>query len=205
MRGQARAQPDPNEQVERRKEQTEHQTAQQTGAERARRSGLDPKELMSERWMDTVNDLDVDRDLPDAHPHQHNVGDKLGAHASKQIGIGYISQEEYETENTKDRGRRRLMNTSYRNRGGSGSKCKGRTRERLTGGEGGDLPLMTPDLSDQLDAGLEAKRYQRSGSVGGRRFKGSTEVHVVTENESSRDFGGDSSGLMSKFTGGLLG
>lgn len=197
---------DPNERFKREQATTEHRTAQQAGADRAQRAGFDPRELMSEKWMDAVNDLDIDRELPDSHPQQHNVEKKLGAHTSKQVGIGHITREEYERENLKDRGRRRLMNSSFRTRGGTGSKCKGRTRERLTQGEGGDLPLMSPDLSDQLDAGFEAKKYQRSGSVGGRRFKGSTEVHVVTESESGFDFdGGSSGGLMSKFTGGLLG
>jgi hypothetical protein len=186
--------------------ETEHRTTQQAGAERAQRAGFDPRELMSEKWMDAVNDLDVDRELPDDHPAQHNVEKKMGAHTSKQVGIGHITREEYEEENEKDRGRRRLMNSSFRRRGGTGAKCTDRSRERLTQGSGGDLPMMTADLSDQLDAGFEAKKYQRSGSVGGRRFKGSTEVHVVTENETGFDFESSrSGGLVSKFTGGLLG
>jgi hypothetical protein len=197
---------DPEQQFERQKKGTEHSTAMQTGADRARSSGIDPRELMSREWMDTVNDLDVDRDLPDSHPSQHNVEKKLGAHSSKQFGIGYISREEYETENLKDRGRRRLMNSGFRKRGGTGSKCTGRTRERMTGGEADERPLMDADLSDQLDAGFEAKRMQRSGSVGGRRFKGSTEVQVVTRNDGGFDLdGGSSGGLLSKFTGGMLG
>lgn len=197
---------DPETAHERQKEQVEHQTTQQTAADRARSSGIDPRELLSEEWMDTVNDLDVERDLPDDHPQQHHVEEKLGAHKSKQLGIGYITREEYEEENTKDRGRRRLINSGFRRRGGTGSKCKGRARERITGGEGGSLPLMSPDLSDQLDAAFDAKRYHRSGSVGGRRFKGSTEVQVVTKNENSGvDFDKSSKGVLGKVTGGLLG
>jgi len=198
----------PNEQTqhfEQEQRRVEHQTAQQTGADRARSSGFDPRELMTQEWMDTVNDLDIDRDLPDQHPAQHNIEKKLGAHTSKQFGIGYISDDEYEAENMKDRGRRRLMNSSFRRRGGSGSKCSGRTRERMTGGEGDERPLMDADLSDQLDAGMEAKRMQRSGSVGGRRFKGSTEVQVVTKSEGGFDVDGSSGGLLSKVTGGMLG
>jgi hypothetical protein len=196
---------DPNQAFKREQKRVEHQTATQAGADRARSSGFDPQELMSEEWMDTVNDLDVDRDLPDEHPAQHNVEKKLGAHTSKQFGIGYISREEYEEENLKDRGRRRLMNSGFRRRGGSGAKCTGRTRERMTGDESDERPLMDADLSDQLDAGFEAKRMQRSGSVGGRRFKGSTEVQVVTKNESGFDLDGGGSGWASKLTGGLLG
>lgn len=197
---------DPNREFERSKKGTEHQTAMQTGADRARSSGIDPRELMSREWMDTVNDLDIDRDLPDEHPAQHNVEKKLGAHTSKQFGIGYISREEYERENLKDRGRRRLMNSGFRRRGGTGGKCTDRVRERMTGGEGDERPLIDSDLSDQLDAGFEAKRMQRSGSVGGRRFKGSTEVQVVTKNEGGFDLDtGKSGGWASKLTGGLLG
>lgn len=196
---------DPDEHHKRAKDRTSHQTTQQVGADRARSSGIDPRELMSKEWMDTVNDLDVDRDLEKWHPRQHEISKKLGAHTSKQIGIGYITREEYESENQKDRGRRRLMNSSFRRRGGTGSKCKGRTRVRLTGGEGGDLPLMDPDLSDQLDAGFDAKRYQRSGSVNGRRFKGSTEVQVVTRNDGIDLGSGGKDGLLGKVTGGLLG
>jgi len=178
----------------------------QAGADRARSSGIDPRELMSEEWMDTVNDLDVDRNLPDEHPSQHNVEAKLGAHSSKQFGIGFLSREEYERENLKDRGRRRLMNSGYRNRGGTGSKCEGRTRERMTGGDADQRPVMDADLSDQLDAAMEAKRMQRSGSVNGRRFKGSTEVQVVTRNDGGFDISDSSSGgMLSKFTGGMLG
>jgi len=197
---------DPDRHFERQKRGTEHQTAMQTGADRARSSGIDPRELMSQEWMDTVNDLDVDRDLPDEHPSQHNVEEKLGGHTSKQFGIGYVSREEYEEENMKDRGRRRLINSSFRKRGGTGSKCTGRTRDRMTGGEADERPLMDADLSDQLDAAFEAKRMQRSGSVGGRRFKGSTEVQVVTRNDGGFELdGGSSGGLLSKFTGGMLG
>lgn len=196
---------DPDQAFKREQKRTEHQTATQAGAERARSSGIDPRELMSREWMDTVNDLDIDRDLPDAHSAQHNVKTKLGAHTSKQFGIGYISRKEYERENLKDRGRRRLINSGFRRRGGSGSKCSGRTRERMTGGESDNRPLMDADLSDQLDAGFEAKRMQRSGSVGGRRFKGSTEVQVVTKNEGGFDIESGSGGLLSKFTGGMLG
>lgn len=197
---------DPNQAFEREQKRVEHQTATQAGADRARSSGIDPRELMSREWMDTVNDLDVDRELPDEHPAQHNVEKKLGAHTSKQFGIGYISREEYDRENLKDRGRRRLMNSGFRRRGGTGSKCTGRARARMTGGEADERPLMDADLSDQLDAGFEAKRMQRSGSVGGRRFKGSTEVQVVTKNEGGFDLdGGGKSGWASKLTGGLLG
>lgn len=197
---------DLEQQFERQKKGTEHSTAMQAGADRARSSGIDPRELMSREWMDTVNDIDVDRELPDEHPAQHNVEKKLGAHTSKQFGIGYISREEYDRENLKDRGRRRLMNSGFRRRGGTGSKCTGRTRARMTSGEADERPLMDADLSDQLDAAIEAKRMQRSGSVGGRRFKGSTEVQVVTRNDGGFDFdSGSSGGWASKLTGGLLG
>lgn len=197
---------DPQEALKREEHRVDHQTAAQAGAERARSSGFDPRELMSEQWMDTLNDLDIDRDLPDGHPKKHNVEQLLGAHTSKQMGIGYITREEYETENLKDRGRRRLVNSSFRSRGGTGSKCKGRTRERMTGGEADQRPVVDDDLAGQIDAAFEAKRMQRSGSVGGRRFKGSTEVQVVTKNDDKGlDFGGGSGGKLSKLTGGLLG
>lgn len=197
---------DPDKAHARRKDEVEHQTTQQAAADRARGSGFDPRELMSKEWMETVNDLDVDRDLPDDHPAQHNVGEIVGSHKSKQKGIGFITRDEYEAEKKKDRGRRRLINSKFRRRGGTGGKCVGRTRERLTGGEGGDLPLMSPDLSDQLDAGFDAVGYLRSGSVGGRRFKGSTEVQVVTKNENGLDLNsGGKKGLLGKVTGGLLG
>lgn len=52
---------DPEQAAQRKQQQVEHQTATQAGADRARSSGLDPRELLSEEWMDTVNDLDVDR------------------------------------------------------------------------------------------------------------------------------------------------
>lgn len=187
------------------KDQVQHRTAAQAGADRARSSGIDPRELMSREWLDTVNDLDLGRDLPDDHPLKHNVEEKLGAHTSKQHGIGYLTREEYEEENLKDRGRRRLMNSGYRRRGGTGSKCTGRTRARMTSGDSDERQVMDADLSDQLDAGIEAKRMLRSGAVGGRRFKGSTEVQVVTKNEGGVDFDEGSGGYLSKFTGGLLG
>lgn len=196
---------DPNEQHQRQKDQVEHQSTTQVAADRARSSGIDPTELMSREWMDTINELDVGRDLPDDHPAQHNLEKKLGAHQSKQLGIGFLTREEYEEETLKDRGRRRLENTGYRTRGGSGSKCKGRTRERMTSGESDERPVMDSDLSGQMDAGFEAKRMLRSGSVGGRRFKGSTEVQVVNKNEGSSDFDSNSGGMLSKVTGGLFG
>jgi|GEM_PF-2880971 len=197
---------DPEAEAQRRQEEMDRQAANRAGADRAQRAGLDPRELMSREWLDTVNDLDVDRDLPDHHDAQHNVEAKLGAHTSKQFGIGYITREEYEEENLKDRGRRRLINTGYRRRGGSGAKCTGRTRQRMTGGESDERPRMDADLSDQLDAGMEAKRMQRSGSVAGRRYKGSTEVQIVTRNDDGGvDFSGSDGGYLSKFTGGMLG
>jgi len=197
---------DPEQAAQRKQQQVEHQTATQAGADRARSSGLDPRELLSEEWMDTVNDLDVDRELPDTHPAQHNVATKLGAHTSKQVGIGNISREEYESEQLKDRGRRRLLNSQYRRRGGTGAKCTGRTRERMTtGDQPTDRPLLTDDLSDQLDAAFEAKRMQRSGSIGGRRFAGSTEVQVVTKSEGGFEVDSGSGGMLSTLTGGLFG
>lgn len=196
---------DPQTAHDRRKDEVQHQSAAQAGADRARSSGIDPRELMSREWLDTVNDLDIGRELPDEHSAQHNIEQKLGAHTSKQIGIGYLNRDEYEEENLKDRGRRRLINSGFRRRGGTGSKCTGRTRERMTSGESDNRPVMDADLSDQADAGFEAKRMQRSGSVGGRRFKGSTEVHVVTKNEGGPDFDDGSGGRLSKLTGGLFG
>lgn len=201
----ARDQPDQVERYARRTAEMDRNAATQVGRDRAQRAGFDPRELLSEKWLDTVNDLDVDRQLPNEDPLQHNIEEKLGAHRSKQFGIGYISHDEYEEERLKDRGRRRLMNMSYRRRGGTGAKCTGRTRERMTGGEANQSPRMSADLSDQLDAGVEAKRMQRSGSVHGRRFKGTTEVQVVTSNESGPDLDDSGGGLLTRFTGGLLG
>lgn len=196
---------DPNEQHNRQNRRAEHDAGQRVGAEQARQSGIDPRELMGREWIDAVNDLDVDRDLPDEDSAQHNVERKLGAHKSKQLGIGFITSEEYERENLKDRGRRRLMNAGFRRRGGSGAECKGRTRARLTGGEGDERPLMDADLSDQIDAAFEAKRYLRSGSIEGRRFRGSTEVQVVTRSDGFDFDSGGKKGLLGRFTGGLLG
>jgi hypothetical protein len=196
---------DPEAEAQRREREMQTQTREQVAGDRARNGGFDPRELLSEKWIDAINDLDIDRDLPDEHPAQHNVEQKLGAHTSKQFGIGYIDRQEYEQENLRDRGRRRLMNASYRRRGGSGSKCTGRTRARLTGGESDERPRMDADLSDQLDAGFEGKRMQRSGSVHGRRFKGSTEVQVVTSNDNGGLELGGNDGWLSKFTGGFLG
>lgn len=196
---------DPNEHFNRQNRRVEHDTAQRAGAERARQDGIDPRELMGREWIDAVNDLDVDRDLPNDDPAQHNVEKKLGAHKSKQLGIGFITREEYERENLRDRGRRRLMNSGYRRRGSSGSECKGRVRERMTGGEGDERPIMDADLSDQLDASFEAKRYLRSGSINGKRFRGSTEVQVVTRSDGFDLESGGKKGLLKRFTGGFLG
>lgn len=197
--------PDPEQQLEQTKHETEHQAAAQTGADRARSSGIDPRELMSREWLDSVNDLDLDRDLPTDHPRQWNIAQLLGAHGSKQLGIGYITREEYETSILRDRGHRRLLNSNYRRPGGTGSACTGRTRERMTGGEAPALPMMTADLSDQLDAAFDAKKHHRSGSVGGKRFRGSTEVQVVTKSEGDLDFGNDKNGLLSRVTGRMMG
>ncbi|MFW5905410.1 MAG: hypothetical protein ACOCUO_01020 [archaeon] len=196
---------DPERTFERNKIGAEHQTAMQAGADRARSSGIDPRELMSQEWLDTVNALDTDRNLPDEHPAQHNIEQKLGAHTSKQFGMGFLTHDEYRAENLKDRGRRRLMNSGYRERGGTGSKCTGRTRERMTGGEADQRPVMDADMSDQLDAAMEAKGMLRSGSVNGRRFKGSTEVQVVTRNDGGFELDDSSGGVLSRFTGGMLG
>lgn len=196
---------DPNEAHNRSNRRTEHDVGQRTGADRARQQGIDPRELMGREWIDAVNDLDVDRELPNEDPAQHNVEQKLGAHKSKQLGIGFIDREEYERENLKDRGRRRLMNSGFRRRGGTGTECKGRTRARMTGGEGDGRPLMDADLSDQLDAAFEAKRYLRSGSINGKRFRGSTEVQVVTRSDGFDFESSGKKGLLNRFTGGFLG
>ena len=74
-----------------------------------------------------------------------------------------------------------------------------------TGDQPTDRPLLTDDLSDQLDAAFEAKRMQRSGSIGGRRFAGSTEVQVVTKSEGGFEVDSGSGGMLSTLTGGLFG
>lgn len=196
---------DPNEHFNRQNRRVEHDTGQRVGAERARQQGIDPQELMGKEWIDAVNDLDVDRKLPNEDPAQHNIEKKLGAHKSKQLGIGFITRDEYERENLKDRGRRRLMNSGFRRRGGTGSECKGRTRARMTGGESDKRPLMDADLSDQMDAGMDAKRYLRSGSINGKRFRGSTEIQVVNRSDGFDLDTSGKKGLLNRFTGGFLG
>lgn len=199
------ARPHPDEQHNRRIDEHEAKTAQQVAAEENRRRQVDPTEFLTEEFTGTVTDIDVDRELPDDHPRQWNVGDLLGAHTSKQLALGQLTREEWAFEKTMDKARRHLLQMGYRRPGGAGEKCTGRTRERLTGGAGEERKLLTTDLDEQLDAAMEAKSQLRSGSIGGRTFRGITEAHVVTKKEGYGRDGGDSGGRLSRLTDFFLG
>lgn len=195
---------DPEAEHERKKEQTEEATAMQTGAAQAR--DLVNQELhRTKQFVEEVTGADLDRDLPDDDPHQHNLEQLLGGQLSKQLALGYISREAYEREREKDKGRKLLLKQQFRgNTGGHGSKCTGRTRERMTGGRGDGRQPLTEDLDAQLDAAYEVKDAMRSGSINGQRSKSVTEAHVVTRNESQRE-SDDSQGIIGRTTSRLFG
>lgn len=197
--------PSPDEEHNRGVDRAEHGTAQQVGAEHARASSPDPRELLSEEFIDTVTGADVARDLPDDHPAQHNVEDKLGGELSKQLALGQISKEEWEKQVLLDNARRHLLLMHYRRPGGTGDRCVEEVRRRYTGEAGGDKPRLTDDLETQIDAGYEAKKSLRSGAINGRTMRMVGEAHVVTRSEGFKRESGSSGGLLSKVTGGLLG
>lgn len=199
------ARPHPDEQHDRRIDEHEAKTAQQVAAEENRRRQIDPTEFLSEEFTGTVTDIDVDRDLPEDHPKQWNVDALLGAHTSKQLALGQLTREEWSFEKTMDKARRHLLLMGFRRPGGAGEKCTGRVRDRLTGGSGEERELLTTDLDEQIDASMEAKSALRSGSIGGRTFRGITEAHVVTKKEGYERAGGDSGGRLSRLTNFFFG
>lgn len=194
-----------DEEHNRRLESTEADTAFSAGLEQQRKQQVDPTEFLTEEFLDTVTELDVDRELPPDDEKQLNIEQKLGAHGSKQLALGNITREEYESQCKMDRARRRLMQMEYRRPAGTGSECTGGTRRRMTGGEGEERPRLTSDIDAQLDAGFEAKKSLRSGSIGGRLLSLLAEAHVVTRSEGFKRNTSDGGGYLSKITGGLLG
>jgi len=194
---------DPEAEHERQKEQTEEATAMQTGAAQAR--DLVNQELhRTKQFVEEVTDPDLDRDLPDDDPHQYNLEQLLGGQLSQQLALGYISKDGYEREREKDKGRKLMLKQQFRGTaGGHGSKCTGRTRERMTSHHSERQPL-SEDLDAQIDAAYEVKDSMRSGSVNGQRSKSVTEAHVVTRNESERN-NDDSQGIIGRTTSKLFG
>lgn len=194
-----------NEEHNRRVEASEAETAFSLGVDQQRQQQVDPTELISEEFLDTVTDLDVDRDLPDDDEKQLNIEQKLGAFGTKQLALGNITREEYERQTKMDKARRRLLQMEYRQPAGTGSECTGETRRRMTGGEGEERPRLTSDVDAQLDAGFEARKQLRSGSIGGRLLSLIAEAHVVTRSEGFKRSSDSGGGYLSKLTGGLLG
>jgi len=198
----------PDQDHDRQIEASEAETGLHIGMEEQRQGGLDPTEFLTEEFTETVTEADIGRDLPPDHPAKHNLEEKMGAHLSKQHALGNITREEYETEKVLDRMRRHLVQMNYRRQGGTGSKCTGRTRERMTAGNREEKPLLTTDLDDQLDEAFEIKSINRSGSIGGWLFSKIADIQVVSRSEGFKRDTGDSSGsggVLSRVTGGLFG
>jgi hypothetical protein len=195
-----------NQDHNRRTERAEMENAQRLGVEQGQQQQIDPRELLSEEFIGTVTDPDVDRDLPDEDPGQHNIEKKLGGHLSKQLALGVIDSEEHERESILDRARNRFLKMHYRRPGSIGSQCTGKTRERYTGGNGDSAELLTTDLDEQIDAAMDVRRMLRSRSIGGQGMRQITEAHVVTRSEGfKRETDAGGGGILSKVTGGLFG
>ena len=175
----------------------------QTAVEESRQQQVDPRELLTEEFIDAVTDPDLDPDLPDDHPGQRNIEQKMGALGSKQLALGNIGREEWREQKLKDKGRRHFLQMHYRRPAGIGAECTGRTHTRYTGGDGDERPKLTPDLDEQLDAAMQTRTMTRSGAVSGRILRLIGETQVVTRQEGYKQEAASEGGVLAKVTGAL--
>lgn len=180
------------QQNEAQKELTTQQTASQT-------SDL---KLEDKDFAEFIGGHDVDRDpeyLPD--DKQADLEQLLSAEFGRHVVFGNIDKAEWESEKIMDHARALAVKSEFPNQHGPGSKCSTEDKRIMTGESDPNEPL-TPDEARQISASFEERTAARSLSIGGRAFRGMTEV--ISQNLSQGDSGGSSS-MLSKLTMGVFG
>lgn len=182
---------------ERRIDQQEHSAATQVAADDAKRRSIDPRVLRDESFVDEVFSPGIDRkNAPDGR--DNDLEDFLSAEFSRHVGMGNITREDWEHMRDLNKAQAQLAMQEFRRPGGIGSKCTGASRERLTGGDSAEKPVLTDDRARSIRAAFDERTRMESLSIDARGWRGLVESIVQVRRDESSD-GSDDSRLFSFF------
>lgn len=203
MRPRQPQRPDPEEQHQREQERTQHSAATQTAAQEAAKSTPDLSELQSKEFIETAFEPDTNRGDGVPGVDNNRLEERFAAEFGRHAGLGNITQEEWEERKHLNRAKALLALQEYRRPNGLGSMCRSDIRQAWTD-ENGALPMRDDDLAREIKATFDEKTNLESLSINAKGFDGLTKIHAVsyTQNEGGSK---DSSGLLSRMTGGLMG
>lgn len=195
--------PDPDEQHQREQERTQHSAVTQTATQEAARATPDLSELQSKEFIETAFEPDTNRGDGVPGIENNRLEERYAAEFGRHAGLGNITQEEWEERKHLNRAKALLALQEYRRQNGLGSMCRADIRKAWTD-EDGALPMRDDDLARETKATFDEKTNLESLSINAKGFDGLTKIHAVsyTQNDGSS---GDSGGLLSRVTGGLMG
>jgi len=187
-----------NKQTQAQKEQAEHARATEAALQQAQQGAINLQGLAGNSIIEEIAKPDIDGEGDDL---EDNFSAEFGRHAV----LANIDKKEWERQVLLDRMRSSLAKTEYPREGRIGSKCTGRVRELMTQADEPARPILTDEMSREIDAAFDDLTNARSLGIDGLGFRNITEAIVETRSSSDSGDGASEGGILKRTAGKLFG
>ena len=184
--------------------ETQHDRTVAAATSRAVESAPNFEELQSKEFIETAFTPEVDRGKSVPGVEDNNLESRFSAEFSRHQGLSNITREDWVAEKWLNRAKAILAKQEYARPSGLGSRCRPDIRSAWTD-LSEDLATLDDDLAREISASFEEKTWMQALSIDAQGFRGLTEVTAVNRSEGVPSPNSGNDGIISRFTGGLLG